>query len=1084
MQLPGLSRLKVQGKLIVAMVAAGVLPLIVSGVLNYFEAKGGLTAAATGKLESVAVNKKVAVEDYFQTIRDQAVTLAEDPDIAEGIEKLSVAFAALPVEEAATAPSAAAVKAAVAQQYSNLFGAEYAKQTGKALTSPYALDNPAAALAQYRYVVRNPQPIGEKNDLMKAEGEASYHRLHAKYHAMLNPYRDRFGYHDVFLVDAKGEVVYTVFKEMDYATNLVSGPWRDSGLAEVVKEALASEDPKATFLSDFKPYTPSYDAPASFIAAPVFDAGRKVGVVAMQMPVGRLNAIMQQSKGMGASGETYLVGDDLLMRSQSRLSKQPTLLVRKIDSAAAKSAVAGTEGAGVYTDHRGVEVVGAYMPLAIPGLKWGLIAEDGVDEALTDVAHLTRKTVIVGVLSAALVGLIAFLFGRALARRIAVGVAVAEQISQGSFDNAITVEGRDEIAELMQALETMQTELFGRIIREKNEAQRINQALDVSTANVMIADNDYHIIYANKRVQKMFRQIEGDLRADLPGFAADKVLGASIDIFHKNPAHQRKMLAALATTHTAEIKVGGRHLHFVATPVMNPAGERLGTVVEWSDLTDQRRAETQISSLIAAASAGRLESRLDAATLGEGFLPQLATGINQMLDAIVQPISLTATTLKEIAEGRIPGPIGEAFKGDFAAVKDHLDTCSGVLRSLLEDTSQLAAAAVAGQLDRRADPNRHWGDFRRIVEGMNNTLDAIVGPINEVTHAVTELARGNLEHEVPRDFSGEFAVLGEAVNSSLVNLRDMVHKIRTSASSIATSAGEISKGNQDLSARTEQQASSLEETAASMEELTGTVKQNADNARQANQLAASAREEAEKGGSVVANAVSAMGQINDSSKKIADIIGVIDEIAFQTNLLALNAAVEAARAGEHGRGFAVVASEVRNLAQRSAVAAKEIKVLIQDSVVKVEGGATLVNESGSTLAAIVTSVKKVSDIVGEIAAASAEQSAGIEQVNKAIMQMEQVTQQNAALVEESAAASESMDEESRSLNSLIGYFKVGGAGGSVVKSMQGSPLPVERRSAERPWSKPARAPEAPAPVQKIAKVAAAAGGDDDVWDEF
>jgi len=496
-------------------------------------------------------------------------------------------------------------------------------------------------------------------------------------------------------------------------------------------------------------------------------------------------------------------------------------------------------------------------------------------------------------------------------------------------------------------------------------------------------------------------------------------------------------------------------------------------------MTDQRRAERQIGALIEAASNGRLDSRLDAKSLGEGFLPQLASGINDMLDAIVLPINVTAETLKSIAEGRIPGPVAADFKGDFLAIKENLDTCSSVLRALLEDTSRLAVAATAGQLSERADLERHWGDFRRIVEGMNNTLDAIVGPVTEVKNVVSELANGNLQQEVSTDFQGDFAVLSDAVNSSLANLRDMVHKIRGAAVSIGTSAGEIAKGNQDLSARTEEQASSLEETAASMEELTGTVRQNADNAKQANQLAASAREEAEKGGSVVANAVSAMGQINDSSKKIADIIGVIDEIAFQTNLLALNAAVEAARAGEHGRGFAVVASEVRNLAQRSAVAAKEIKVLIKDSVGKVEDGARLVNESGSTLATIVSSVKKVSDIVGEIAAASAEQSAGIDQVNKAIMQMEQVTQQNAALVEESAAASESMDEESRGLNSLIGFFKVGGA--DLQGTSRGAAPRVERRSAERPWSKSTRGDE-PVPVPSMSKVAT--GGGDDVWDEF
>ncbi len=1072
MQIPGISRLKVQGKLVAALLAAGLVPVVISGGLNYLEARDSLTAAAFRNIHADAASKKEAIESYFGLIRDQVATLAEDDAVGGGLRDLSEAFAQLAEETTADGLAQAEADAGVATQYKEVFAGEYTRKAGSPVPA-FTLSSPAARVAQYEYIVRNRSPLGRKHELMQADGAATYHRLHARYHAMLKSYLERFGYYDLFLVDAGGEVIYSVFKEMDFATNLSSGPWRDSGLAQVVRQALETKDPKATFMADFAPYAPSYAAPAAFVAAPVYHQGVKVGVVALQLPVDRISAVMQSNAGGSTSGEAFLVGKDQLLRSQLRMEEKPTVLSKKIDSAATRDLKAGRSGDGFFTDYRNVLVIGAWEPLTIAGLEWGVVAKVDAREALAGVGQLTRKTLIVALLAVVLVGTMAWVFGRSMARRVKGGVAIAEQIAQGNFGNVVVVDGSDEIAELMRALETMQTELFGRILREKNEALRINQALDVSTANVMIADKDFNVIYTNKSVHRLFTQIERDLRQDLPNFAADKVLGSNIDQFHRNPQHQRRMLAALTAPHAAEMVVGGRNMRIVATPVVDLRGERLGTVVEWADLTDQRRAEGQIATLIEAASNGRLDSRLDATSLGEGFLPQLATGINRMLDAIVEPVNLTAQMLKEIAEGRIPGPITQEFKGDFAAVKHNLDTCNGALRALQEDTSQLAVAAVAGQLDQRADATRHWGDFRRIVEGMNNTLDAIVGPITEVRGVVSELSRGNLEQEVSRDFSGEFAVLGEAVNSSLSNLRDMVHKIRASAVSIGSSAGEIAKGNQDLSARTEEQASSLEETAASMEELTGTVKQNADNARQANQLAASAREEAEKGGSVVASAVSAMGQINESSKKIADIIGVIDEIAFQTNLLALNAAVEAARAGDHGRGFAVVASEVRNLAQRSAVAAKEIKLLIEDSVDKVEDGARLVNESGSTLSAIVHAVKKVSDIVGEIAAASTEQSAGIEQINKAIIQMEQVTQQNAALVEESAAASEAMDEESRSLNGLIGFFKVGDAAASLAAM----PPRVDRRAADRPWSRPAAAP-----APKALK--AAAGGDQEAWDEF
>ncbi len=287
------------------------------------------------------------------------------------------------------------------------------------------------------------------------------------------------------------------------------------------------------------------------------------------------------------------------------------------------------------------------------------------------------------------------------------------------------------------------------------------------------------------------------------------------------------------------------------------------------------------------------------------------------------------------------------------------------------------------------------------------------------------MSSGNFNQAIDADSQDEMGLLAASLRNMIGNLSETVIKVTASSNSVNTGAREISSGNTDLSQRTEEQASALEETASSMEEMTSTVKQNADNARQANQLANVARETAEKGGDVVGNAVIAMKEINGSSKKIADIIGVIDEIAFQTNLLALNAAVEAARAGEQGRGFAVVATEVRNLAQRSASAAKEIKELINDSVDKVKVGTDLVDKSGETLSEIVQGVKKVSDIVSEIAAASQEQSDGIEQVNKAIMQMDEMTQQNAALVEEAAAASKSMENQAEQLNMVMDYFVVG-----------------------------------------------------------
>ncbi len=360
---------------------------------------------------------------------------------------------------------------------------------------------------------------------------------------------------------------------------------------------------------------------------------------------------------------------------------------------------------------------------------------------------------------------------------------------------------------------------------------------------------------------------------------------------------------------------------------------------------------------------------------------------------------------------------------------------------------------------------------------------SMMSSLNTAVTVAESIAAGKLGNHVTITGNDEFSRLLRAMQDMDSKLSGIVGSVRTGADSVGSAAREISSGNDDLSQRTQEQAAALEQTASSMEEMTATVKQNADNARQASQLAIGARDQADRGGSVVGRAVSAMGEISDSSRRIADIIDVIDEIAFQTNLLALNAAVEAARAGEQGRGFAVVATEVRNLAQRSATAAKEIKDLIGDSVQKVKAGTELVDQSGKSLTEIVASVKRVADIVAEISAASEEQATGIDQVNTAVTQMDSTTQQNAALVEEAAAASKAMEQQAQMLVEHMAFFAVSGAGMQPAAVSYAAPTSSAPRANVRPMVRPAsKTKHAPARPAKPAPMAKASGGDS--WQEF
>jgi methyl-accepting chemotaxis protein len=561
----------------------------------------------------------------------------------------------------------------------------------------------------------------------------------------------------------------------------------------------------------------------------------------------------------------------------------------------------------------------------------------------------------------------------------------------------------------------------------------------------------------------MLKSAEADLRRDLPSFAADRVLGANIDQFHRNPAHQRGILAGLASTHRASLKVGGRSFDLVLNPIAAEGGGRLGTVVEWQDRTEELAAR-ETEARVAAENL-RIKQALDAASMPVRVADADGTVVyvNDALKAILRrdEAAFRVTNPAFSAERVVGGSIGVFYDDPQAAVerlRELRTTTSatmklggrtydvttspvdspagkrlGTVGQWLDRTEQLAAeaeisgviaAARAGKLGERIALDGKTGFFRNAAEGLNGVLEICDAAMRDLGALLRALSKGDLTEKITSEYAGTFGRLKDDSNLTVTNLSEIVARIRQAAEAISSASREIAQGNADLSQRTEEQASSLQETASSMEQLTQTVKQNAQNAKQANQFAVSASDIAARGGQVVSEVVDTMGAISGSSKKIADIIGVIDGIAFQTNILALNAAVEAARAGEQGRGFAVVASEVRNLAQRSAAAAKEIKTLIGDSVEKVESGSKLVQQAGQTMQEIVGSVKRVSDIIAEITAASQEQSSGIEQVNQAIVQMDKVTQQNAALVEQAAAAAESMKEQAGSLSQSVAVFRV------------------------------------------------------------
>ncbi len=476
----------------------------------------------------------------------------------------------------------------------------------------------------------------------------------------------------------------------------------------------------------------------------------------------------------------------------------------------------------------------------------------------------------------------------------------------------------------------------------------------------------------------------------------------------------------------------------------------------------------ETNKLIKATQEGKLDTRGNATQFNGGW-GELVVGINEMIDAFVGPINVTAEYVDRIGKGDMPPRITDNYNGDFNEIKNNLNLCIDSINLLVSDAGNLVEAAVAGKLSTRADASKHSGDYKKIVQGVNDTLDAVIEPVKEASAVLTEMANGNLKLKVKGDYKGDHAdiknalndtidslssyvteiseVLGEMSSSNLqlsinneykgdfAQIKDALNliiqsynevftEINNAADQVSAGSNQVSDGSQALSQGTTEQASSIEQLTASITEVASQTKQNAVNASQANELALNAKEGATLGNSHMKEMLKSMEEINESSSSISKIIKVIDDIAFQTNMLALNAAVEAARAGQHGKGFAVVAEEVRNLAARSAKAAKETTDLVEGSIKKVEIGTKIANNTAESLDQIVVGVSKAATLVGEIAAASNEQATAIYQINKGIEQVSDVVQTNSATAEQSAAASEELSSQASMLKNMVGKFRL------------------------------------------------------------
>lgn len=764
--------------------------------------------------------------------------------------------------------------------------------------------------------------------------------------------------------------------------------------------------------------------------------------------------------------------------------------------------------------------------------------------------------------------------------------------------NAMSVLKAKEIAEQQQFIGELQSREDGLL--------SIKSAMDGSSAAIMMVSRDFIINYVNPASINLFRDNAAVFKAAFPLFDPDKMLGTCIDVFHKNPQHQRQMLAnPTLLPFKTDIKVGPLIIALYVTATYCKKGLYAGNVLEWRNVSAERRKAAEDADAVGQLAAisslqGVVEVGLDGTILkaNEIYLKMLGYTENELagqhMSLVLDPVFAKSAALASLWDGLVKGgsatgqykriakngnevwiqasynPIkdldGNQYKvinytiditeqklldADHASQLAAINKIQGIIEfdlsgkiiavnDIFADISAYSAAELVGSHHRMlvepaysstheyklfweklANGEADAGIYKRIGKnGKEVWLQASYNPIMDLngkpfkvvkyatdislqqnaslnlaaavdeTQAVIDAVKsGDLTRRVNLNGkTGAIASLCTGVNALVDQMTAIIVQVHEAGSTINTAAAEIFQGNSDLSSRTEQQGSSLEETASSMEQLASAVKQNAQNAKQANQLAASASDVAVRGGDMVSQVVKTMSAINQSARKIEDIIAVIDGIAFQTNLLALNAAVEAARAGEHGRGFAVVAGEVRNLALRSANAAKEIKTLITDSVDKTTEGAKQVETAGNTMQEIVSSVQRVTDMMGDIAAASIEQSAGIDQVNNAITVMDEMTQQNSALVEQASAAAEALLEQAGNLVETVSAFQLAGTVLSATNSSNRANS--NRSSTNRAPVRLATTTKVPAPVvrptpvKKLMTIVSQELARESDWEEF
>ena len=1009
-----LKDLKIKPKLIGAFLLVGLAPLALIGTLSLMKAETAIEAESFSKLEAVQAIRVDQISRFYRNRINDATTLASNPYVQQAFLDLDAALDA----------------------------------GGGATSGSFA------GRGNFEY---NAPDI--------------YREVHDRYFDTFRDYMEQYGYYDLFFMcKDNGDVSFTVCKEPDFGQR--SSDVRNSSLKDVWTTAARRGE---VALSDIKPYAPSNDAPAQFIAAPIKVDGEVIGVVALQVSADSVNTIMQNRTGMGESGETFLAGPDLLMRSDSFLDPEGRSLTASlagtvekngVDTEPVRLALAGEAGAMVAHDYKGHEVLAAYSPVEIgSGIVWACIAEISMAEVDLPIDRLRSNVLMIGAVLGLMIGAFALWLAVSMARPIRRISTVASSMAQGDFENDIDINQRDEIGQLAEAFREMGESMRSKTaaaeqigegnlevdIQVASEAdslgkamvsmrQSINQLVDETEGLVEAAVEGRLSERADGgRFRGSFRSIiEGvnttidalvshldsvpapamiidtDFNVQYMNNAACSVVGKSIDEVRSAKCHEFFKTSDCRTESCALAQAMKSGVQATGETDAHPAGANLDISYTGVPVRDRQGKVIGALEVVTDLTEIKQAARRDEKVkrYQDGEVEKLTDVLDKLSLGDLSARAEVAAADAETTQTR------EVFEGIATAVNKTIEAIS----RLVKDTRRLADAAKSGELQTRADATKHGGEYQAVVAGVNETLDAVIDPMTEATDVLGKMAGKDLSDRVRGEYRGDHARIKDALNTALENMGESMSMVLAGSDQVSSAANQISTGSQSLAQGASEQASSIQEISSSLQEITSMSRNNTENASEAKSLSDAASSASSQGVDSMQRLSTAIDKIKTSSADTAKIIKTIDEIAFQTNLLALNASVEAARAGDAGKGFAVVAEEVRNLAMRSTDAAKSTAALIEESVKNSDQGVAINQEVLENLEEINGKVQSVAEVMVEIASSSDQQNQGLGQVADAVGQLNLVTQQNAANSEESASSAEELQSQAQEMMQMVGSF--------------------------------------------------------------